>query len=151
MTGRLVAAAYVATVAALAGAGFALASTAAILLAAALTLTSGVAGLAAFYLAYGLLALVPGANPDTSGGSASCTADGVCTTSTTGDLASWFQLATDAIGVFALTAAAIGNVLLLSALRRAPSGSAAGAASSPGRPRRAAGTRPSPPDRAGWS
>jgi hypothetical protein len=129
MTGRPVAAAYVATVAALAGAGFAHESTAAILLATALAFPSGVAGLVAFYLAYGLLALVPGASPDTSSGSASCTADGVCTTSTTGDVASWFPFATDAIGVFALTAAAIANVLLLSALRRAPSGSAAGGAS----------------------
>jgi len=118
MTGRLVAAAYVATVAALAGAGFAHESTAAILLAAAIAFPSGVAGLVSFYLAYGLLALVPGASPDTSSSFASCTADGVCTTSTTGDPASWFPFATDAIGVFALTAAALGNVLLVRLLLR---------------------------------
>jgi hypothetical protein len=120
MTGRLVAAAYVATVAALAGAGFAHESTAAILLAAALAFPSGVAGLVSFYLAYGLLALVPGANPSTSSGTASCTADGVCISSSVGDAATWFVVTTDVLGVAALVAAAAANVLLVRLVLRRP-------------------------------
>ena len=95
----------------------------------ALALPSGLAGLVAFYAAYGLLALVPGANPDASSSSGSCAPSGACQWSSTGDLASWFQFTTDAIGVFALTTAAITNVLvahwLLTRSRRTPSRSAA--------------------------
>ncbi|MGY2700633.1 hypothetical protein [Nocardioides sp. HB32] len=130
MIGRLVAMAYVGAVAGLAGAGFAGDSTVAILSATALALPSGLAGLVAFYAAYGLLALVPGANPDASSGSGSCNAAGACESSSSGDLASWFQITTDAIGVFMLTAAAITNVLvahwLLTRSRRARSRPAAG-------------------------
>ena len=125
-TGRLAAAAYVAAVAGLATLGFAADSTAAILLAAALTLPVGVPAVVGYYVAYGLLALVPGANPSASSGSASCTADGLCTSSTTGDAATWFLVTADVLGVVALTAAAVANVLLarfaLTRLRRAPSG-----------------------------
>ena len=118
--GRLVAAAYVATVAGLAGAGFANDSTVAILLGVALTLPFGAIALIGFYLAYGILAQVPGANPDVGRGGSHCDGAGVCTTWSTGDLAPWFQFTTDAIGVGLLTVAAIANLLWVWPLGRAP-------------------------------
>ena len=69
---RFSAAAYVLAVAATATIGFGTGSTAAILLAGALTLPTGVPAIIGFYLVYGLLALVPGANPDESSGWSSC-------------------------------------------------------------------------------
>ena len=120
MTGRLAAGAYVATVLGLAAAGFATGSAAGVLVAAALSLPLSIPGLAGFYAAYGLLALVPGANPSTSSGTASCTADGVCTSSSVGDPATWFVVTTDVLGVAALVAAAAANVLLVRLVLRRP-------------------------------
>lgn len=112
MIGRAVAAAYVVVVAGVAAFGFATDSTAAILLAAALALPSGLPALVAYYAAYGVLALVPGANPSESSGSVSCTVDARCATTSAGDAALWFTTTTDALGVAALAAAAVTNVLL---------------------------------------
>ncbi len=70
-------AAYVLTVGAIATYGFAADSTAAILTAAALALPTSIVAVPGFYLAYGLLALVPGANPSSSSGSGGCTPGGV--------------------------------------------------------------------------
>jgi hypothetical protein len=119
--------------------GFATGSSEKILLAGALALPSSVAAGIAFYLAVGLLALVPGANPSGSSGSGSCSADGVCTSFSTGGAAAWWLTASDVLGVVALAAAAIANVWLAGEVwrdinrfiraRRAPSGSAAGDAS----------------------
>ena len=112
----------------LAAYGFATGSTETIVLAGALTLPCSVPAAIGFYLAVGLLALVPGANPDTAGGSGSCSAEGVCTSSSTGGAATWWLFTSDVLGVAALTAAAIVNVLLVSRAwtglrsRRAPSG-----------------------------
>jgi hypothetical protein len=114
---------YVLAVATLAAFGFVTGSTSAILAAAASTLPSGLLAVAGYYLTYGILGLVPGANPSTSTGSASCTPDRVCQESSTGNLAPWFEHTTDAIGVIALTLAAVVNLALLRRVtseRRAP-------------------------------
>lgn len=92
---------YALGVAALATNGFTTESTAAILLAAAATLPMSLVALPAYYVAYGLLAQVPGANPSTS------------STSASGDLAPWFAVTSDVLGVLALTAAALLNVAIL--------------------------------------
>lgn len=109
----LVASTYVLTVAAVATQGFTTESTGTILLAAFLALPSSAVAVPAYYAAYGLLALVPGANPSSSTGSASCSSAGDCQTSTSGDLADWFALTTDVVGILALTAAAVLNVIVL--------------------------------------
>lgn len=106
MIGRAVAAAYVLTVAALAAVGFVTESTAPILVAGVLSLPTSVPAVIAFYVVYGLLAQVPGANPDSSSGSSS------------GDLATWFAVTTDVVGVLALTAAAVVNVVVVARLLR---------------------------------
>jgi hypothetical protein len=104
---------YVLAVAGIAVWGFAAESTAAILAAVLLALPTGLPALVGYYLAYGLLAQVPGANPSSGSGSASCAAGALCQETTTGDLAPWFALTTDVIGVLALTAAAAVNLVLL--------------------------------------
>lgn len=104
---------YVVGVSVIAGLGFVTDSTPPILLAALLSLPASVIALPGYYAAYGLLALVPGANPSVSSGSGSCTVDGVCTSSTTGDLAPWFLVATTVLGVLTFTVAALLNLLAL--------------------------------------
>jgi hypothetical protein len=126
--GRLGGSAYVLVVAAIATAGFATETTGAILLAGALSLPTSVPAAIGFYLAYGVLALVPGANPGTSSGSGSCTPDGPCQVSSTGDAAAWFVVATDAIGILALVVAALVNVAVASWLWRSVRGSASASA-----------------------
>ena len=106
-------AAYVLTVGAIATYGFAADSTAAILAAAALALPTSIVAVPGYYLAYGLLALVPGANPSSSSGSGGCSPGVGCHESATGELAPWFAITTDVIGVLALTAAALLNVVFL--------------------------------------
>jgi hypothetical protein len=105
--------AYVLGVAIIAGVGFFADYEPAILLAGVLSLPAIVITLPGYYVAYGLLALVPGANPSVSTGSGSCTVDGVCTSSTTGDLATWFLVTTNVLGVLAFTVAALLNLLAL--------------------------------------
>jgi hypothetical protein len=106
--------AYVLGVAAIAGAGFAQDLTWPILLAAALTLPTSIAAVPGYYLSYGLLGLVPGANPSSVTGSASSGPSGTTFSETGG--AAWFTVTTDVLGVLALTVAAVLNVLLLRAL-----------------------------------
>jgi hypothetical protein len=110
---RLLEAAYVLAVAGVAAWGFTADSTAAILAAVVLALPCGIPALVGYYVAYGLLALVPGANPSSGSGSGSCTAEGVCQQYTTGDLAPWFAHTADVVGILALNAAAAVNVMLL--------------------------------------
>jgi hypothetical protein len=105
--------AYVLSVAAVAAWGFIAGTTAVILTAVALSLPTGLPALVGYYMVYGLLAQVPGANPSTFTGSFSCSPDGSCEGSTTGDLAPWFADTTVAVGVIALTAAALVNVAVL--------------------------------------
>ena len=114
MIGRVVAVGYVAAVVSVAAVGFATGSTEKILLAGALALPSSVAGVIGFYLAVGLLAQVPGANPGSSSGSGSCSSGGVCTSTSNGGAAPWWLFTSDVIGVAALTAAAIVNVWMIS-------------------------------------
>ncbi len=104
---------YALTVMVIATIGFTTGSTSMILFAAFLALPSSVIAVPAYYLAYGLLALVPGANPSSGSGSGSCTPTGECQASTTGDLAAWFAITTEVIGILALTAAALLNVVVL--------------------------------------
>lgn len=113
---RLFATLYVLVVAATATMGFSTDSTAAILLAAFLALPSSVLAMPGYYLAYGVLALVPGANPSSSSGSASCSPDGSCHGSVTGEQPVWFMVTTDALGILALTAAGVLNVILVRAV-----------------------------------
>jgi hypothetical protein len=96
--------------------GFTTGSTSTILLGAFVALPSSAVTLPAYYLAYGLLAQIPGANPSSSAGSASCAPSGECQASTTGDPAAWFTLATEVIGLVALTIAACLNVVVLRGL-----------------------------------
>lgn len=105
--------AYVAAVAVPATAGFATGSTWPILLAALLALPASLVALPGYYLAYGLLALVPGANPSTSTGSGRSVPGGGTVTSATGNPAAWFTTSTHLLGILALAAAAVVNVLLL--------------------------------------
>jgi len=114
-------------VAALATFGFIQGSPGPIVLAAVLALPASIVAVPCYYLVYGLLALVTGANPSSSSGSgSSAAARGSSTTVTTDDMATWFAVTTDVLGVLALTAAAALNVLLVRAVlsrrrdRRAP-------------------------------
>jgi hypothetical protein len=67
----------------------------------------------AYYVAYGFLAQVPGANPSQSSGSRSCAANGVCQGSATGDAAKWFIHTTELVGILSLIAAAVVDVVAL--------------------------------------
>jgi hypothetical protein len=108
--------AYVAVVASLATAGFVSGSPWPILLAAALALPMSLIALPGYYLLYGFLALIPGANPSSSSGSGTVAADGSTVTSvSSGSSAPWFDATTHAVGILALTGAAILNVLIVRA------------------------------------
>ena len=112
---------YVLSLAVVATIGFAAGSTPVILLSALATFPSSVLAVAAYYLAYGLLALVPGANPSSSSGSGSCTSHGDCLTSSATDMATWFTVTSEILGVLALIVAALLNVAVfqwLAARRR---------------------------------
>ena len=118
---------YLAAVAGLATAGFVQGSPAPIVLAAVLALPASIVAVPCYYLVYGLLALVTGANSSSSSGSgSSSSAGGSSTTVTTDDMATWFAVTTHVLGVLALTVAAAVNVLLVRAVvsrrqgRRAP-------------------------------
>lgn len=120
-----VALAYLAVVAVLATVGFVLGEAWLVLTAVVLTLPASVATVPAYYLGYGLLALVPGANPDHSAGSGTVSPDGhVVSGVTSGDLATWFSVVSHALGIAALLVAALANVLLVRwlAARRATVG-----------------------------
>ena len=104
---------YVVAVAAMAAAGFVTGSAPLILLAAVLTLPLSVVAVPAYYMVYGLLAQLPGANPSQATGSGSCGPDGTCQQISAGDPAVWFTTATELVGILALTAASVLNVVLL--------------------------------------
>lgn len=107
---------YVLLVALIATTGFSTKFTLIIVLAALLSLPSSVPAVLGYYLAYGLLALIPGANPSSSSGSGTCAPNGDCLSSTTGDLAVWFTVTSEVIGVLALMVAALVNVAILRSL-----------------------------------
>lgn len=108
---------YAAVVAALTALGAALQSPWPLLAAAVVTLPSSLIALPTYYLAYGLLAVVSGANPSTATGSGSGTPGGVSTTSESAGTALWFVLVTDLVLVLLLVAAAVLNVLLYQRIR----------------------------------
>jgi hypothetical protein len=114
MIRRGLAVAYVVVVASTATIGFTTETTGAILLAVVLALPTGVPGLIGYYLAYGLLAQLSGANPDHVSGS--CSSGGGCVSS--GDPASWFTVTTEVVGILALTIAALVNVAVAESLLR---------------------------------
>jgi hypothetical protein len=108
---------YVAAVASIAAVGFFRDSPWPILLAALLAVPLSFVTVPCYYIVYGLLALIPGANPSSNSGSVGVAADGHTLPSVnTGMPAAWFTTTTHLIGILALTVAAILNVLLLQAL-----------------------------------
>ena len=108
---------YVAAVALTATMGFTEQSPWPILFAALLAVPASIVALPCYYLAYGFLALVPGANPSSNSGSATFAPDGRLLTSvSTGMPAAWFTTTTSVLGILALTLAALVNVLLLRAV-----------------------------------
>lgn len=89
-----------------------------VLVAAFLTLPASIAVVPCYYLIYGMLAQVPGANPSSSSGYGVQNADGTRIVSvTTGAQAPWFVVTTQAVEIIAFTFAAVLMVLLLRALR----------------------------------
>jgi hypothetical protein len=113
---RLTSLIYVATVALLATAGFVVQSPWPILFAALLALPASTVALPAYYMAYGFLALIPGANPSEVTSSSSFAPDGSEVKTITGAPAAWFTVTTPLLGILALTGAAILNVVLLRAV-----------------------------------
>ena len=108
---------YVVVVSLIAAVGFTEQSPWPILLAALLAVPASIVLLPCYYLAYGFLALIPGANPSSSSGSATFAPDGRMLTSvSTGMPAAWFTITTLVLGILTLTVAASVNVLLLRAL-----------------------------------
>jgi hypothetical protein len=108
---------YVVVITLLATAGFVGHSPWPILFAALLALPASMVALPGYYIAYGLLALVPGANPLSNSGSESVSPDGTVISVVTGEPAAWFTITTTGLGILALTFAAFLNVLLLRAYR----------------------------------
>jgi hypothetical protein len=108
---------YVGAVALIAGVGFTGQSPWPILLAGLLALPASIVAVPCYYLAYGFLALIPGAKPSSSSGSATFAPDGRMLTSVSSGMpATWFTITTFVLGILALTVAAFVNVLLLRAL-----------------------------------
>jgi hypothetical protein len=108
---------YVVAVAVIAAVGFTEQSTWPILFAALLAVPASIVAVPCYYLVYGLLALIPGANPSSNSGFETFAPDGrMLTTVSTGMPAAWFTLTTLVLGILALTVAAFVNVLLLRAL-----------------------------------
>lgn len=104
---------YVVAVALSATVGFVGGSPWPILLAALVTLPVSIVALPGYYLLYGVLALLPGANPSSSSGTETVSSDGTVISSTTGMPAAWFLNSTHVLGVLVLSVAAILNVLLV--------------------------------------
>jgi hypothetical protein len=108
---------YVVAVALIAAVGFTEQSPWPILFAALLAFPASIVAVPCYYLVYGLLALIPGANPSSNSGSATFAPDGrLLTTVSAGMPAAWFTITTFVLGILALTFAAFVNVLLLRAL-----------------------------------
>ncbi|MEO9151804.1 MAG: hypothetical protein ABI243_05335 [Lapillicoccus sp.] len=69
-----------------------------------------------YYLAYGLLAQVPGANPATSSGHGTVMPDGTRVDVVDGAQAVWFVVTTQTLGIVTLALAACLNVVILRAI-----------------------------------
>lgn len=107
---------YVVAASLIAAAGFTEQSPWPILLAALLTVPASMVAVPCYYLAYGFLALIPGANPSSNSSSTTVAPDGSMVTVITGMPAAWFTITTFALGILTLTIAAYVNVLLFRAL-----------------------------------
>ena len=83
--------------------------------AALLALPASLVTVPAYYVVFGILALVPGANPSTSTGSGISTPGAGQLTASTGGAAAWFTTCTGIAGVLALVVAALLNVALVRA------------------------------------
>lgn len=105
--------AYVLAVSVIAAVGFIRESPWPILVAALLAVPASAATLPAYYLVFGLLALIPDVNPSSSSGSGTVSANGTVTYSVTGAPALWFTITTESLGVLSLAVAAMVNVFLL--------------------------------------
>jgi len=106
-----------------------------ILLAAVLTLPASIVAVPCYYVAYGILALVPGANPSSSTGYGTQSAPGSKVTSVvTGAPAAWFTVTALVLGILTMTVAALLDVLLFRAFaaRRRKTGEVLPPGSSPG-------------------
>lgn len=103
---------YVLGIAVLTGVGFASHSAPALLTAAALTLPASVVALPVYYVLYGLVSQIPGANPLHSSGSGFSSHEVVVVT-TSGMPAPWFAPTTHLLGILVLTLGAVLNVLLV--------------------------------------
>ncbi len=113
---------YIVTVTLVAAAGFAGQTLWLVVVAALLAVPASIVALPCYYLTYGLLALVPGANPSSSSGSRTAAPGGrVLSTVGSGEPAAWFTVAAVVLGVLSLALAASVNVRLarsVSARRR---------------------------------
>jgi hypothetical protein len=108
---------YVVAVAVIAAVGFTEQSPWPILFAALRAVPASMVAVPCYYLAYGFLALIPGANPSSNSGSVTFAPDGRMLASVrTGMPAAWFTITTLVLGIVALAVAAFVNVLLLRAL-----------------------------------
>jgi uncharacterized membrane protein len=107
---------YVVAASLIAAVGFTEQSPWPILLAALLTVPASIVAVPCYYIAYGFLALIPGAKPSSVSSSTTFVPDGRMVTVSTGMPAAWFTITTFALGILALTIAAFVNVLLLRAL-----------------------------------
>ena len=106
---------YVLGIAVLTFLGFQSHSTPVLLTAVALTLPASVATLPAYYVLYGLVSQIPGANPLHSSGSG-ISSRGTVIVVTSGMPAPWFAPTTHLLGVLLLTLGAVLNVLLVRAV-----------------------------------
>jgi uncharacterized membrane protein YhfC len=124
---------YVVAVALVATVGFTQESPWPILFAALLALPASIVAVPSYYVVYGVLALIPGANPSSNTGFETVDADGRTITSViTGTPAAWFTITTHVLGILALTVAALLNVLVLRAITARRRGSHARALVGPG-------------------
>lgn len=119
--------AYVMAVTVLAAAGFASGQALLIGIAALVTLPASIAAVPAIYLAAGLLALVPGANPSHTSSSSYVSPQGAEVVRESGAPAVWYLTSIDVAGVVLLAVAAVANVLLLDLVLRWRRGVHAGA------------------------
>ena len=88
-----------------------------VLLAGLLTVPACFAAVPCYYIVYGVLAQIPGANPSSSTGYEYQSAPGAKIVSVmTGAQATWFVITAQALGILAFAVAAILNVLLLRAI-----------------------------------
>jgi hypothetical protein len=109
--------AYVVVVGSLAAVGFIGQSPWPILLAALLAVPASLVAVPCYYVVYGLLALLSGANPSSSSGSGTVAPDGSTVSSvTTGAPSALFTTTTHVLGILALTVAAILNILIVRTL-----------------------------------